>query len=86
MTERELSRRMLLHGVAATGLGVLAGAPVAAQVQTKSPQQAAGYQNHPNGNQSCGNCQQFQPPSSCKVVAGRVSPSGWCKIYLAKQG
>ncbi len=57
-----------------------------AQGFTKSPQSSAGYQNNPNGNQRCGGCLHFQPPTSCKVVAGRISPNGWCKLFAAKRG
>jgi hypothetical protein len=83
MTESELSRRMFLHGTVAGVCGLSVGA-AAAQVITKSPQQVAGYQDRPNGADRCSNCLNFQPPSSCKVVAGRISPDGWCRIYAVK--
>jgi hypothetical protein len=34
--------------------------------------------------QECDNCSQFEPPSSCKVVDGTISPTGWCKVYVRK--
>jgi hypothetical protein len=84
MSQHELSRRSVLQGAAvAAGASVLGGA-TAAQAVTKSPQTAARYQDSPNGSQRCGTCRQFQPPSSCKVVAGRISANGWCSIYAAK--
>jgi len=84
MSENELSRRSALQCAAiAAGACVLGGA-AAAQGLTKSPQTSARYQDHPNGAQRCATCLQFQPPSSCKVVAGRISPNGWCSIYAAK--
>ena len=84
MSEHELSRRSVLQGAAvAAGASVLGGA-TAAQAFTKSPQTAARYQDQPNGGQRCATCLQFQPPSSCKVVAGRISANGWCSIYAAK--
>jgi hypothetical protein len=83
MRDSDLSRRSVLQcTIAAAGASVL-GVPAAAQ-STKSPQQSARYQDHPNGNQRCGTCRQFQPPSSCKVVAGKISPNGWCTLYFAK--
>lgn len=86
MNERELSRRAVLQRAAvAAGVSALGGA-TAAHAFTKSPQTSARYQDHPNGSQHCSNCLQFQPPSSCKVVAGRISPNGWCSIYAAKPG
>jgi hypothetical protein len=84
MIENELSRRSLLQRAAfATGASVLGGA-TAAQAFTKSPQAASRYQDQPNGGQRCGNCLHFQPPSSCKIVAGKISANGWCAIYAAK--
>jgi hypothetical protein len=98
MTKIELTRRLLLEqAVAAAGTltvfgthtnsaGAQVTAQVTAQVQVKSSPQAAGYQDRPNGGQRCSNCAHFQPPAACKIVAGRVSPQGWCKIYFAKSG
>ena len=85
MTDSKWSRRLVLHGAAAAGASALSVSPVAAQGFTKSPQQSAGYQDHPNGSQRCDNCLQFLPPSACKVVAGNISPNGWCRIYATKR-
>lgn len=86
MTKFELSRRLLMQKAAAasgafTVLGAIANSAAA---QAKSPPQVAGYQSEPNGGQRCGNCQHFQPPSACKVVAGRISAQGWCRLYFAR--
>lgn len=86
MTECGFSRRRLLQCVAAGTASAIAAGAQGAAAQSKSPQQAAGYQATPNGSQRCGNCAHFQPPSSCKVVAGKISPQGWCRIYFAKAG
>ncbi len=88
MTKIELSRRLLMQKAAAasgafTMLGTIANS-AAAQVQTKSSQQVAGYRSEPNGGQRCGKCQHFQPPSACKVVAGGISAQGWCRLYFAR--
>jgi hypothetical protein len=85
MIEYGFSRRQLLQCVAAGTASAIAGAQGAA-AQVKSPQQTAGYQATPNGSQRCGNCAHFQPPAACKVVAGKISPQGWCRIYFAKAG
>lgn len=62
-------------GAAAAGLG---GRPALAQ-QSK---QAAGYQDSPNGGQRCADCQFFNSRNrSCQLVAGEISPSGWCRFY-----
>ena len=88
MTNIELSRRLMLQkAAAAIGSGAILGTiatSAAAQFKPRSPQQVAGYQSTPNGGQRCSGCRQFQPPRACKVVAGRISPEGWCRIYFAK--
>jgi hypothetical protein len=83
MRESDVSRRSTLHFAVATAVSVL-GVPTVAQGFTKSPKKSARYQDHPNGGQRCGNCRQFQPPSSCKVVAGNIDPNGWCALYFAR--
>jgi hypothetical protein len=47
-------------------------------------QQAAAYQNTPKGDQRCEICAHFKPPSSCDLVEGEISPSGWCKLFTKK--
>jgi uncharacterized low-complexity protein len=84
MSESELSRRSVLQRAAAAAGASVLGDATAAQAFTKSPQTSARYQDQPSGGQRCANCKQFQPPSSCKVVAGKISPNGWCSIYAAK--
>lgn len=90
MTKIELSRRLLMQeAAAASGAFAMSAAianSAAAQLQAKSPPQVAGYQSQPNGGQRCGLCQHFQPPSSCKVVAGQISAQGWCRLFYAKSG
>ena len=51
------------------------------QDQKKLTQAAAGYQDRPKGNESCGVCPYFIFPKSCVVVEGAVAPTGWCRIY-----
>lgn len=81
-----LTRRNFLYTAAAGGgaiLGVgLLGSPAAAS--TKLTQKASRYQATPKGKARCDNCTQWQPPSSCKIVEGTISPSGWCLFYVKK--
>jgi len=42
---------------------------------------AAAYQSTPKGLFSCAVCTLFIRPSSCKVVSGDISPTGWCKVF-----
>lgn len=84
---KSVSRRRFL-GVAAVGGGALFGAgligasPAAA---AKLPQTAAKYQPTPKGKQQCDNCALWQAPSSCKLVDGKISPTGWCVLYKVKR-
>lgn len=78
---REVSRRSLLAVAAALGVSVIAKR---AEAQAKMSQQAVGYQNAPNGEQRCDACANFEPPASCHIVEGEISPSGWCKMFTKK--
>ena len=71
-------RRDLLR--AALVAAPLAGAPPA-EAQTKATQAEAQYQDMPRGGLSCAMCSLFRPPRGCEVVAGDISPQGWCKFF-----
>jgi len=47
----------------------------------KMSKQEAEYQDSPKDIRMCATCTLFEPPRSCKVVEGEVSPSGWCKAF-----
>jgi hypothetical protein len=55
------------------------------------PQASAKYQATPKGAQQCGKCNYFiagakaDGPGTCKVVAGAISPNGWCQLFAAKR-
>jgi hypothetical protein len=53
----------------------------AATRPAKLSQRAAAYRSTPNGMFSCAACTFFIAPRSCKVVAGEISPTGWCKLF-----
>lgn len=85
MTEdNRFSRRQLLYGVAATAGGAAVLIGTAMPAEAKIPKQAAKYQTSPKGQQQCSNCSHFEPPSSCLLVAGKISPHGWCRFYAKK--
>jgi hypothetical protein len=73
---------------------VLAGAGAmrarAAVTYGITPQSAVAYRDSPNGSSDCTNCMHFIPgPSAtadghCTVVAGSISPQGWCAVWTAK--
>ena len=78
----DTSRRNVLRA----GLGLLAGIliPVKAYAQQKIAQNLVHYQEKPKGPQECDNCLHFVPPSSCKMVAGKINAKGWCQLYAPK--
>lgn len=83
----EVSRRQLLRNATliAGGAAALATAITAQRAEAgQMTKQAAGYQATPKGEQRCDGCSLFQAPSSCKFVAGDISPTGWCRLYAKK--
>src|SRR6516162_4639658 len=81
-----LSRRTIVtRGVAgAAGAAVLLG--LVSEASAKMAQKAAEYQNAPKGDQECSNCSLFQEPNACTLIDGEISPKGWCKFWVKKQG
>ena len=78
------SRRKLIRAVVE---GVSAGLLLRisrTEASEKMTRQQAEYQDTPNGIYSCGMCTLFEPPKSCKVVAGEVGKDGWCKSLRAR--
>jgi hypothetical protein len=62
--------------------GVAAGSAVAAaRAEQKMSQAAAQYQDQPKNGLSCAACTLFRPPRACVVVAGDISPRGWCRFF-----
>jgi hypothetical protein len=81
----ELSRRTLL-GQCLSGAALMGAMTVPAEALNRMNKTASRYQNHPNGDKRCAGCVHFQPPDSCEVVPGLISPSGWCKWFRAGHG
>ena len=80
-----VSRRVILTGTAlALGAAATGAAATRAEAQQKISQANAKYQDHPNGNQQCDGCIQFQAPNACKIVDGTINPKGWCQFFGAK--
>jgi hypothetical protein len=75
----KLSRRGLLRALASGSLIGLDAWPAAAQ--HKVSQTAALYRDRPNDGFSCAACALFRPPAACAVVAGSISPRGWCRFF-----
>lgn len=79
-----VSRRVVIAGTAVAVGAAAAGAATRASAQQKISQANAKYQDHPNNNQQCDGCIQFEPPNACKIVDGTISPKGWCQFFGAK--
>jgi hypothetical protein len=92
MTDKPKSatRRTILIGAATlSGLPLLAAAG-SAQAAGTMPQTNAKYQLMPKGAQACSNCTYYIPGASaaangqCKIVAGVISPHGYCVLFAPK--
>jgi hypothetical protein len=81
----ETSRRLMLSGGLGAIMAGLAARVAAAQQPTKLAQSVVMYQDHPKGNQKCSLCAHFLPPNACQIVAGDISPNGWCGVFTPKQ-
>jgi hypothetical protein len=84
MPRRRLLSRAILAVLAA------AAAPAAAMAQDakeseKVTKADAQYQYQPKGQQRCAICLQFMPPGQCRIVAGPISPNGWCQFFAARE-
>lgn len=85
---KQLNRRAVLKG--AVLLAGLAAIPLTVEAAGTASKASMQYQDHPKGNQECSTCLQFIPGKSssamgqCKVVAGPISPKGWCVAYAKK--
>ena len=72
-------------------VSLISAAPVAAlafsrEAVAKVAQRAVQHQPTPKGGLSCAGCNSFITPSECKLVAGEISPSGWCHLWTKKEG
>lgn len=78
----QVSRRRFLAGagMAAVG-GTAAGCAHGPKMPGMVPKMEAEYRDRPNGLARCGVCKHFASPNVCEVVAGPVSPDGWCRFY-----
>jgi hypothetical protein len=83
MKDTSVSRRALL-GQCISGAAIVGTMTVPAEALNRMNKTASKYQNHPKGDEHCGGCRHFQPPHSCEVVPGHISPSGWCKWFSAR--
>jgi hypothetical protein len=78
---------MLMRATVCLGAAAIAASLAGeARAGAKVPKNQAGYQDTPRGGARCDRCTQYQPPTSCKIVEGAVSPSGACNFFAPKSG
>ncbi len=92
MNEKNISRRSALKRMAlisgTAALPALVGSRAA--FAAKAPKAAMQYQDTPKNGEDCAACIHFVPGDSpdamgkCKIVAGDISPKGWCVAYAPK--
>ena len=74
------SRRRLLSAAMAAGARPLPHGRPGGRARQLS-QEEADYRDRPKSGLSCAACALFRPPRACVVVAGDISPNGWCKFF-----
>jgi len=88
-TADPIRRRLMFDITAMAGAGVVLGAGLAprrvAAATAKLAKTEIGYQVSPKGGQRCDLCLNWQPPGSCKLVAGPIVASGWCGLFQLKR-
>ena len=86
MKTRDRSRRHFIAGMAAVACASACAPLIAAEGGQKTAKDKVGYQETPNNGQKCSDCALYLPDSQqCQVVAGDISPEGWCKLFAPKQ-
>lgn len=81
--DRTSRRRVLAGGMAVLAAGAVGRAAVATAAQ-KLEKSAVQYQDTPKDGQKCSNCVNFVAPNACKIVAGEISPNGYCVAFAPK--
>lgn len=85
----KLTRHDALKALVLPALAVAIGGTTAI-ADAKASKAALKYQTHPNGGAKCETCKLFirgkntASMGTCKVVAGPISPQGWCVAYTKK--
>ena len=78
-------RKFLKFTALFAGASLLSRAGAQQTAVQKASKETMKYQDKPGVNgQKCADCMHFQPPKSCAIVAGDISPKGWCVAWVAK--
>jgi hypothetical protein len=54
-----------------------------ARADTLQSQESVNYQTTPSDGQQCSGCKNFVSSGACKIVAGTISPHGYCVAFEA---
>ena len=79
----KIGRRVFLEGTAGliVAAGVMAGGLQKARAAQKAEQADVEYQDSPNDGHKCADCKFYNGDGTCQVVAGAISPDGWCTAW-----
>ena len=76
-------RTVIRAGLGLVAVGVAASA---AHADDKLAQDIVQYQKTPKDGAFCSKCVNWEAPNGCKIVAGTISPTGWCVAFAPKEG
>ena len=85
-SRRDMLRTGATIVAGATGIAIAANISRAHAEDEKIAQELVQYQDHPKDGQKCNMCAQWVEPNACKIVAGKISPNGYCVAYAPKEG
>jgi hypothetical protein len=77
-------RRLICTALVLTTSAAAGRAEAQQQPVQKVDQKLVMYQPTPKNGQACNKCVNFDPPNACKLVAGTISPAGWCQLFAPK--
>ena len=76
-----LSRRTVLIAAASAAPAL---ALMSTSAEAKLAQTAVKYQETPKDGKQCEACNFFVGPDACKMVDGKIVPTGWCTLWVKK--
>ncbi|WP_217696478.1 MULTISPECIES: hypothetical protein [Acidiphilium] len=79
-----MNRRLYVKTMVLPAVGLLLAGPMTGEAlaSSKATKASAGYVDHPAGSSKCSNCANYvKAGSMCQVVAGKVSPNGFCNFF-----
>jgi High potential iron-sulfur protein len=87
---RKITRQEALKALTLPALAAAISGTMVATAEAKASKATVKYQNSPKGTQKCSGCKFFvagkskTAAGSCQIVAGTISPNGWCTAFTKK--